>query len=253
MQNDEKAGFIMLNRLNRFGIDSIKFSSFLKNIINDANLTIRELGVSKEISTSIQKINYIPNIEGENEKEQTKIEIPNTLQDFYDIFTQTLTKLKRVCVRYEDKAYTMLKIENLINFIKETQKGVLGVIDLNTFEIPSYEDISFLDILVLKDIGNIEDIGKLKAILDSFEGYIIMTLRNDIDLETINNGLFNIIVEFTIEFPSYMEDDELYADLIKSTKNLLKKDFGINQEIASEDLRYDLKSIVRKAIEQMYI
>ena len=80
-----------------------------------------------------------------------------------------------------------------------------------------------------------------------------MTLRNDIDLETINNGLFNIIVEFTIEFPSYMEDDELYADLIKSTKNLLKKDFGINQEIASEDLRYDLKSIVRKAIERMYI
>jgi len=253
MQNDEKAGFIMLNRLSRFGIDSIKFSSFLKNIINDANLTIRDLGVSKEISTSIQKINYIPNIEGENAKEQTKIEIPNTLQDFYDIFTQTLTKLKRVCVRYEDKAYTMLKIENLINFIKETQKGVLGVIDLNTFEIPSYEDISFLDILVLKDIDNIEDIGKLKAILDSFEGYIIMTLRNDIDLETINNGLFNIIVEFTIEFPSYMEDDELYADLIKSTKNLLKKDFGINQEIASEDLRYDLKSIVRKAIERMYI
>lgn len=45
-----------------------------------------------------------------------------------------------------------------------------------------------------------------------------------------------------------MEDNELYADLIKSTKNLLKKDFGINQEIASEDLRYDLKSIVRKAI-----
>jgi HDOD domain. len=273
MQNDEKAGFIMLNRLNRFGIDSIKFSSFLKNIINDANLTIRDLGVSKEVchrhfselskgyassldskcdnitlSTSIQKINYIPNIEGENAKEQTKIEIPNTLQNFYNIFTQTLTKLKRVCVRYEDKAYTMLKIENLINFIKETQKGVLGVIDLNTFEIPSYEDISFLDILVLKDIDNIEDIGKLKAILDSFEGYIIMTLRNDIDLETINNGLFNIIVEFTIEFPSYMEDDELYADLIKSTKNLLKKDFGINQEIASEDLRYDLKSIVRKAI-----
>jgi len=248
MQNDEKAGFIMLNRLNRFGIDSIKFSSFLKNIINDANLTIRDLGVSKEISNSIQKINYSPNIEGENAKEQTKIEIPNTLQDFYDIFTQTLTKLKRVCVRYEDKAYTMLKIENLINFIKETQKGVLGVIDLNTFEIPSYEDISFLDILVLKDIDNIEDIGKLKAILDSFEGYIIMTLRNDIDLETINNGLFNIIVEFTIEFPSYMEEDELYADLIKSTKNLLKKDFGINQEIASEDLRYDLKSIVRKAI-----
>jgi hypothetical protein len=253
MQNDEKAGFIMLNRLNRFGIDSIKFSSFLKNIINDANMTIRDLGVSKEISPYIQKINYIPNIEGENAKEQTKIEIPNTLQDFYDIFTQTLTKLKRVCVRYEDKAYTMLKIENLINFIKETQKGVLGVIDLNTFEIPSYEDISFLDVLVLKDIDNIEDIGKLKAILDSFEGYIIMTLRNDIDLETINNGLFNIIVEFTIEFPSYMEDDELYADLIKSTKNLLKKDFGINQEIASEDLRYDLKSIVRKAIEQMYI
>jgi hypothetical protein len=248
MQNDEKAGFIMLNRLNRFGIDSIKFSSFLKNIINDANLTIRDLGVSKEISPYIQKINYSPNIEGENAKEQTKIEIPNTLQDFYDIFTQTLTKLKRVCVRYEDKAYTMLKIENLINFIKETQKGVLGVIDLNTFEIPSYEDISFLDVLVLKDIDNIEDIGKLKAILDSFEGYIIMTLRNDIDLETINNGLFNIIVEFTIEFPSYMEDDELYADLIKSTKNLLKKDFGINQEIASEDLRYDLKSIVRKAI-----
>ena len=248
MQNDEKAGFIMLNRLNRFGIDSIKFSSFLKNIINDANLTIRDLGVSKEISPYIQKINYIPNIEGENAKEQTKIEIPNTLQDFYDIFTQTLTKLKRVCVRYEDKAYTMLKIENLINFIKETQKGALGVIDLNTFEIPSYEDISFLDVLVLKDIDNIEDIGKLKAILDSFEGYIIMTLRNDIDLETINNGLFNIIVEFTIEFPSYMEDDELYADLIKSTKNLLKKDFGINQEIASEDLRYDLKSIVRKAI-----
>ncbi|MFP3159289.1 MAG: HDOD domain-containing protein, partial [Hydrogenobaculum sp.] len=231
MQNDEKAGFIMLNRLNRFGIDSIKFSSFLKNIINDANLTIRDLGVSKEISSFIQKINYIPNIEGENAKEQTKIEIPNTLQDFYNIFIQTLTKLKRVCVRYEDKAYTMLKIENLINFIKETQKGVLGVIDLNTFEIPSYEDISFLDILVLKDIDNIEDIGKLKAILDSFEGYIIMTLRNDIDLETINNGLFNIIVEFTIEFPSYMEDDELYADLIKSTKNLLKKDFGINQEI----------------------
>jgi len=59
----------------------------------------------------------------------------------------------------------------------------LGVIDLNTFEILSYEDISFLDILVLKDdIENIEDIGKLKAILDSFEGYIIMTLRNDIDL-----------------------------------------------------------------------
>ena len=143
----------------------------------------------------------------------------------------------------------MLKIENLINFIKETQKGVLGgVTDLNTFEIPSYEDISFLDILVLKDIDNIEDIGKLKAILDSFEGYIIMTLRNDIDLKTINNLLFNIIVEFTIEFPSYMEDDELYADLIKSTKNLLKKDFGINQEIALEDLRYDLKSILRKAI-----
>jgi len=95
----------------------------------------------------------------------------------------------------------------------------LGVIDLNTFEILSYEDISFLDILVLKDdIENIENIGKLKAILDSFEGYIIMTLRNDIDLETINNGLFNIILEFTIEFPSYMEDDELYADLIKSTK-----------------------------------
>jgi len=117
----------------------------------------------------------------------------------------------------------MLKIENLINFIKETQKCVLGVIDLNTFEIPSYEDISFLDILVLKDIDNIEDIGKLKAILDSFEGYIIMTLRNDIDLETTNNGLFNIIVEFTIEFPSYMEDDELYADLIKSAKKLVKK------------------------------
>ena len=253
LQNHEKAGFNMLNRLNRFGIDSIKFSGFLKNAINDANLTIRDLGLSKEISTSIPKINYSPNIEGENTKENEKSEIPKTLQDFYTIFTQTLIKLKRVCVRYEDKAYTMFKIENLINFIKETQKGILGVIDLNTFETPSYEDISFLDILILKDIDNIEDIGKLKAILDSFEGYIIMTLRNDIDLESVNYGLFNTIVEFTIDFPSYMEDEELYNNLIKSVKNLLKKDFGLNQEITSENLRYDFKSILRKMINQIYI
>ncbi len=244
LQNDEKAGFVMLNRLNRFGIDSIKFSGFLKNAINDANLTIRDLGMSKEISTSIPKINYNPNIEGENTKEQTKKEIPKPLQDFYTIFTQTLTKLKRVCVRYEDKAYTMLKIENLIDFAPQTQKGVLGVIDLNTFEIPSYEDISFLDVLILKDIDSIEDVGKLKAILDSFEGHIILTLRNDIDLETINNGLFNAILDFTIDFPSYMESDEFYNDVIKSAKTLLKKDFNLDKDI-NIDNKYDLKSLLR--------
>jgi len=247
LQNNEKAGFIMQNRLSRFGIDSIKFSSFLKDAIKDANLTIRDLGLQKEISSSISKPTYAPNIEDENTKEQTKLEIPKTLQDFYTIFSQTITKLKRVCVRYEDKAYTILKIENLINFIPQTQKGILGVIDLNTFETPSYEDISFLDVLMLKDIDQIEDVGKLKAILDGFEGYIVLTLRNDIDLELIHKELFNTITDFTIDFPSYMEDDELYDNLIKSAKTLFKRDFNVDKDININD-KYDFKSILRLLI-----
>ena len=247
LQNDEKAGFILQNRLSRFGIDSIKFYSFLKEAIQNANLTIRDLGFKKEISTSLTRINYSPNIEGENIKEKDKLEIIKPLQDFYTMFTQTITKLKRVCVRYEDKAYTILKIDNLINYIQETQKGIIGVIDLNTFETPSYEDVSHLDVLILKDVDKVEDAGKLKAILEGFEGYIVLTLRNDIDLESKNPELLSAIIDFTIDFPSYMEDDELYKDVVKSAKTIFKKDFNMDKDINVDD-KYDLKSVLRLLI-----
>ncbi len=46
-----------------------------------------------------------------------------------------------------------------------------------------------------------------------------------------------------------MEDDELYKDVIKSAKTLLKKDFNTDKDAPIQD-KYDLKSLLRLMMEQ---
>ena len=116
--------------------------------------------------------------------------------------------------------------------------------------MPPYEDLSFFDVLILKDIDQIKDVGKLKALLKQFEGYIVLSLRNDIDLESTNKELFNEIFDFSIDFPSYMNDDELYQDTIKSAKTLIKNDFGIDVDMTHND-KLDFKSIIRQIIKDI--
>jgi len=249
LQNDQRSALIMANRLSRFGIDKLKLSSFLKTCINEANLTLKDLGIQKEISTYLKNIDYKASID-DKKTDKAQDNTIAILQEFYTSFINIITTQKRVCVRYEDKAYTMDKIERLINYISQTQEGVLGIIDLKTFEMPPYEDLSFFDVLILKDIDQIKDVGKLKALLKQFEGYIVLSLRNDIDLESTNRELFNEIFDFSIDFPSYMNDDELYQDTIKSAKTLIKNDFGIDVDMTHND-KLDFKSIIRQIIKDI--
>ncbi len=235
LEDDKKSGVILGNRLKRFGLDS--FLSFLNKCIMDANTTLRDLGIKKEI----YKISSRPEFEFSLQEKDEKL--PNALTEFYANFTNYI-KNKRVCIRYEDEEYMLIKLQKVINFLNGTRFGSLCIIDLNTFSLPTYEDISFCDVIVLKNIDNIKDIGILDGILKNFEGYLILTLRNDVDLFQTNKPLFDRISDITIDFPSYMEDKNLYNDVIKEAKALFNQEFKTMPDLVIDNM-YDFKSLIR--------
>lgn len=238
VEDDKKSGVILEHRLKRFGLDS--FLGFLNKCIMDANTTLRDLNIKKEF----YKISSRPDFEFALKERDEKL--PQSLEEFYVDFTNKI-KSKRVCIRYEDEEYTVLKLQKAIDFLNETKSGSFCVIDLNTFLLPAYEDISFYDVILIKDIDKLKDIGVLDGIMKNFEGYVIMTLRNDIDLLYKNKDLFDRISDITIDFPSYMEDKTLYEDVLKEAQKLLGKEFNIANSLISDNM-YDFKSLIRSSI-----
>lgn len=241
LEDDKRSGLIMQHRLERFGLGS--FLAFLNKCILDANTTLRDLGIKKEI----YKVSSRPDYEfslSENNRE-----LPKALKDFYANFIVKIRQ-RKLCIRYEDYKYTMIKLEKAINFLKETQKGSINIFDLNVCELPSYEDLSFLDIVIISNIDRVEDVGKFKSILKNFEGYLILTLRNDLDLEKENKVLFDEIKDLTIDFPSYMEDIDMYNDMVETAKDMFSGYLDVSTYV-SLDKRYDLKSLMRLMLDNI--
>ncbi len=246
IQRDRKAGYILLNRLSRFGMETGKTIEFINSIINASNNGLSNMGLRRSIRTfSIPT--YSINLK--------KI-FPENLH--FDYLTDTFSKVsytKRAALRHEDRGFISYLLGFLLNaqgstFLKDSFciipcKNIDDEeLSVNLFE--GFDTIIFKDIDLLKK----ELLDDFKKIWLEFEGNIIATYSTYSFLDFDFPDMYSLLRPYVIDFPSYFNTSGAYGFLkekLKEETNEIFEGFNFNVNVIDEHQNKSL-DFLRKEI-----
>jgi hypothetical protein len=247
LAKDKKSGYVLYQRLKRFGFSIEEANKWLNCIIDEINDKLAKTGSKVRVS----KVD-IP-----SDNDNIENYLTSTL--YSSFFKLTLSRVKveadRVAVRFDDELYTHFVIEKILN------SELYGFKNMPFCVIPceSLEDDEVLltifdgfDIVIFKNIDKLplHLLADFEKIWRDFDGKIICTYSNDALLEYTNEKLFDIINPFLLEFPNYFNDSVLYQKMLKvSCKNInkfFKKELCHIEDF--KDKMYDMYSVYVKSL-----
>ena len=244
--NDKKSGFILYNRLKRFGMSVNESTDFLNEIVFYVNKILTALKIKPYLRTP-SPANYTISC---------KKNFPES-GDFIDLI-ETFKKLgsgkfKRLALRHQDSKFAGLLLNYLIN------DPEIGLHDKSFIIIPSeeiqnpdsllIENLAGFDIVYFKNIDNLSPViyREFYKIWKNFEGIIIAdySYYSFIDFDPTKIQIFHIIKENKIDIPLLTENQKAYDFLKEQAKNMYielfeKTDFKNLDKIESN--LYDLES-----------
>lgn len=218
--NDKKSGYILYNRLRRFGMSVNEAVDFLNEIVFTVNKSLSNIGIKPYLrSPSPPSYNL----------DVLKV-FPETadFKTLYDRFKEVgRGKENRVVMRTQDLTFSSLLFWYLIN------DGSLGLSSETFAVIPAkavqnpdsllVENLSSFDILYFKGLDDLDPTlyREFYKLWKNFEGVIIgdYSYYSFIDYDPQKIQLFHIIKEKKIDTPLYTENNKAYEFAVRQVQN----------------------------------
>ncbi|MGC9188983.1 MAG: HDOD domain-containing protein [Sulfurihydrogenibium sp.] len=247
--NDKKSGFILYNRLRRFGMSLNEAVDFLNEIVYSINKILADLKI-KPLLRSPSLVSYSINCK----KDFPEI---GSFVDFVEEFKKVGSeKKKRLVVRTQDTEFLGYLMNYILNDVE------IGLSSKTFIIIPS-EDIQNPDSLLLEnlagfDIVYFKNLDKLSPVVyrefykfwKEFEGIILgdYSYYSFMDFDRQKIQLFHIIKDAKIDAPLITREKAVYDFMVSKLKDeyislFQTKDFKNIGKIESD--LYDFESVMK--------
>ncbi len=238
--NDKHSGYVLFNRLKRFGLDLVEAKNFLNRIIDEVNARLRDIDAKNHLR-HCQTPTILYSLE-------------NYLGSgiYYDYIRRVFDDVEkghsRVAICYGDEAYTHLVLEKILNYDEyRFNKLPFAVVDCSVIaddDMP-LSQLSSFDLVVFKNIHELpaslmQDFVK---IYKDFEGTLIATFDQSAMLDFTNEKLYDLIRDDIVQMPSYEESALYYMKMVHNALAHLKDFAGVEvcdiADFKEKTKRYD--------------
>ncbi len=246
--NDKKSGYILYNRLNRFGMNVNEISEFLNEIVFYVNKVLTALKIKPYLRTP-SPVTY--NI--------TCRKIFPDNQDFVDLIEAFRKvgkgKINRLAVRTQDAEFFGLLLDYLINDpevgLHNKSYIVIPAEDIQNPDSLLIENLAGFDIIIFKNLENLSPIlyREFYKLWKNFEGIIITeySYYSFMDFDKQKVQLFHIIKENKVDAPLITVNNNAYKFMLDQAKNMYISLFENTNFKNLEKLEidiYDLESVM---------
>lgn len=221
IDKDRESAFVLVHMLKRAGMDEGRAMDFLNDCISEANNLLKKLGISAHVrGRRLPGASF--NIDGYLHRGPHNKYLVNSFRDF-----SALNSVKRMAMRYEDDEYTHFILHKMLiaGDIGLNAKSYCVIPCKNISERELYlDEFSYFDLVVFKDIDSlpVSHINEFVKLWSSFEGKIIATFSTYSYLDIDHKGLYLLLKDYMVDFPSYFADRGIYEKMIDHTIEYLK-------------------------------
>jgi len=251
LSKDKKCGSILLNRLQKSGMNSSEIIEFINDIILDTNDILRKIGITKRLTSVSFKY--------ENISMESQFGIERYILAFIDkVDIVSKGYVTRAAFRCEDDAFAMYIIGYVLNSLEfNFSKLPFCIIPCENLadEDMKMDMFSGFDVVVLKNIDKLPShlFADFYKIWRDFEGKILATYNAYSFIDFNNPELYKAIRSYIIEIPSFFEDKKLYRTMVKRACAELNEFCGFpickeKDSIFEEIITFD--SVFKKIIEK---
>ncbi len=247
---DKHSGYVLFNRLKRFGYDLGEAKDFLNTIIDEVNHKLRKIGSDKHI-----KHCQMPTI---------LYSLENYLGSgiYYEYIKTQIEEVdkghNRIVLGYEDEAYTHFVFEKIINYDEyRFNKLPFAVIDCAAIEDEdlALDQFSSFDMLLIKNLHMLPeslqaDFAKLYR---DFDGVLFVTFAKSALLDFARPQLYGLIRDDYVEMPSYEHSAIFYMKMVQNALAQLKN-FAHGEVCDIAEFKVEAKSfgcIERECIDKL--
>ncbi|BCD67832.1 HDOD domain-containing protein [Nitratiruptor sp. YY09-18] len=230
VDKNKYSGYILLNRLKRYGLSLQEAKTFLNNIITEVNSYLEKMDAEKKIEfVKFPTVSYsLENYLG------TGI--------YFDYVRARLESVNkehnRVALRYDDEVYAHLVLEKILNFddyrFHKVPFVVIDVQNLEDEDLP-LDQFSSFDMVIFKNIDRLpqrlfQDFAK---IYKDFEGDVIVTYSMHSFIDYTNPDLFTLIHSDIVYLPqeslSVIYAMKLLQNTLQQCKDFSGKECNIEE------------------------
>ncbi len=248
LDKDKETGYVLVNRLNKLGMNSNKAIDFLNNIVFEGNQILENIGLRKSLRpASFPSFAY--NLKKIFPEEMHFNYLHRSFNKIRD------KKIKRVALRFDDFTfghYVLHKFLNSPEFDFYTQS--FCVIPCNNLEDEDIlpEVFSGFDYIIFQEIDKLPEY-LFKDFLNlwkKFEGTIFVTYSTYSFIDFKRKDLFNLFKDYIIYLPSSFASEKVYETMLEHSENILKNHFEnilFNKEKFSDGI-YDMSSVIKSTL-----
>ncbi len=248
LDKDKETGFLLINRLNKLGMNTNKAIDFLNEIVFEGNQILENIGLRKSLrSVSFPSFSY-----------NLKKIFPEDMYFNYlrRSFNQIRDKkIRRVALRFDDFVFGHYVLHRFLNspeFDFNTKSfcvvpcGNLDDEDMlpevfSGFDYIIFQEVDKLPKHLFKDFFNL---------WKKYEGTIFATYSMYSFIDFKEKDLFNLIRDYIIYLPSSFSSPKIYETMLEHSENILKSHFE-NITFSKEkflDSIYDMNSVVKSTL-----
>lgn len=211
--HDKHSGYVVFNRLKRFGYDLPSAKDFLNSIVDEVNGRLQDIGADSYIRHC-----QIPTI-------MYSLEEYLGSGTYYEYFRMQIDLLKkghkRFVIGYDDEVYTHFVMEKIFNYDEyELHKLPFAVIDCSVLadEDLMLDQFESFDLLLFKNIHSLPK--HLEAdffkIYRDFEGILFATFANEAMIDYSSYQLYSLVREDIVQFPDLQRSAISYVKMVQN-------------------------------------
>ncbi len=248
LDKDKETGYILINRLNKLGMNANKAMDFLNEIVFEGNQILENIGLRKSLrNISFPSFSY-----------NLKKIFPEEMH--FNYLRRSFTKIRdkkinRVALRFDDFTfghYVLHKFLNSPEFdFNNKSFCIIPCANLEDEDI-LLEVFSGFDYIVFQEIDKLPDY-LFKDFLNlwkKFEGTIFVTYSSYSFIDFKRKDLFNLFKDYIVYLPSSFASEKIYETMLEHSENILKNHFQnifFNKERFSDGI-YDMGSVIKATL-----
>ncbi len=248
LDKDKETGYLLINRLNKLGMNSNKAMDFLNDIVFEGNQILENIGLRKSLRpVSFPSFSY--NLKKIFPEEMHFNYLHRSFNKIRD------KKFKRVALRFDDFTfghYVLHKFLNSPEFDFNTKSFCVIPCGNLDDEDMLLEVFSGFDYIIFQEVDKLPQhlFKEFLNLWKKFEGTIFATYSTYSFIDFKRKDLFNIFKDFIVYLPSSFSSEKVYETMLEHSENILKSHFEsivFNKEKFSDEI-YDMNSVIKSTI-----
>ena len=220
LAKDPISGYILFNRLRRYGLNLQEAKEFINTTIENVNSQLAKIGTNKRV----------PLVEYPSYSFSLSALLGKNVYTEYFINKMTAINKEgeRVAIRYEDNYYAHKILEAVVqndNFSFKTMPYCIIPCEALADEDLSLDQFSSFDLVIFRNIDKLPStlFSDFKKIWNDFEGKIVVTYAKESMIDFNNEELYRLLQEVVVDIPSYFQSPSMYLKMVQNTLSEIKR------------------------------